>query len=180
VDVDLEIVAAAEDVLAEVVLSPSLRDRTLEDLGFAHELTANVDVRRVSGYGVRRDRNAFENHVGVDEDQLAILEGPRLRLVGVADHVLGFGQIFRNEAPLDAGRETRASPATHPGRLDLFDDLRRVHRHGLGESVVAAAIEIGSESPGVLDPPRREKNRFHRHPSSPSRISSRLSAVKSV
>ncbi len=90
VDMDLEIVAAADDVLPEEVLAPSLGDCSFEDLGLAHELTANVNVRRVGVDGIRRDGDSLENHVGVDQDQLAILEGARLRLVGVADHILGF------------------------------------------------------------------------------------------
>jgi hypothetical protein len=54
---------------------------------------------------------------------IAILEGARLAFVGIADDVLVARESPRHEAPLQAGRKTRAATAAQNRLLDFGDDL---------------------------------------------------------
>ena len=114
-DVDLEVETAVEDVSPEVSLLGGLVDGLLQHQRLAVKLAADVDVGHVGADGVRRDDHALDQHVGIDVDDLAVLEGPGLRLVGVADQVLRLGGVLGHEAPLDAGRKSGAAAAAQTG-----------------------------------------------------------------
>ena len=58
--------------------------------------------------GDGRDDDPLDHLMGIALEQLAILEGPRLGLVGVDDQIGGSGR--GEEAPLEAGREGGAAP----------------------------------------------------------------------
>jgi hypothetical protein len=60
--------------------------------------------------------------VRVVAQDVAVLEGARLALVGVADDVLLRRETARHEAPLQAGREAGAAAAAQRGLLQLGDD----------------------------------------------------------
>ena len=53
--------------------------------------------------------------VRVPLEEVAVLEGARLALVGVDDEVLGRRRALGDEAPLHAGREARAAQAAEVG-----------------------------------------------------------------
>src|SRR6185312_17525060 len=56
-------------------------------------------------------------------EDLAILEGAGLGLVGVADRVPGLGLLRRDGLPLHAGRKAGAAHAAQAGVLQRRDDL---------------------------------------------------------
>src|SRR5262249_141630 len=74
---------------------------------------------------------------------VAILEGSRLRLIGVDCDVGGLGVVFRDEAPLEPGVEAGASAAAQVGLFHLVDYLRRRHLQRFLQGLVAAAAPIG-------------------------------------
>src|SRR3546814_5441109 len=56
---------------------------------------------------------------------VAILGGPGLGLVGVAEDVLLHAAVLGHEAPLQAGREACAAAAAQAGLLDHLDHVGR-------------------------------------------------------
>src|SRR3546814_7991571 len=80
----------------------------------------------VAGGGAHRetgDEAALQQAVRVVAQDLAVLAGARLRLVGV-DHQVGraVAAVLRHEGPLEAGREAGAAAPAQAGVLDLLDD----------------------------------------------------------
>ena len=73
-------------------------------------LAADEDERVAGVGGEGGDRDPLDQLVGVALHQLAVLEGPRLRLVGVAAQVLGHFAA-RQEGGLFAHREAGAAAA---------------------------------------------------------------------
>ena len=65
----------------------------------------------------------LEHEVRLLGEDLAVLEGAGLGLVGVADRVLRLGLLLRDQLPLRAGREAGAAHAAQPGLLELGDQL---------------------------------------------------------
>ena len=139
---NFEVVAAAEDILAEVPLPPGFGDRLCQYLGLVDKLATDVDVGRVGPDGIGRDRDALEDHVGVAENQLTILECSGLRFVGVTDHVFRFDGVSGYETPFNASRETGTAASANPRCLDFCDHLSRSHRQRLVECGVAPQPEV--------------------------------------
>ena len=85
-------------------------------------LAADIDERAVDAGGVGGDQDPLDQHVRVLLHQLAILERPRLGLVGVADEVL-VHLALRQERGLLAHREARAAATAQAGVLELVEHL---------------------------------------------------------
>ena len=86
-------------------------------------------------------RQRFEQPVRLPAQDLAVLAGARLRLVGV-DHqvVRPRPLLLGHEGPLQAGVEAGAAAAAQAGGLDLVaDPLRRLRQH-VGRAVPDAAL----------------------------------------
>src|SRR5205814_10014645 len=77
--------------------------------GALAELAAAVDVARVAVDRVAPDDQAFDEQVRAPQQDLAVLEGARLAVVGVHLQVLGKARLLADEVPLHSGRETRAA-----------------------------------------------------------------------
>src|SRR6185436_10168325 len=92
VDPDLEIVAGAVDVLADVPLRPRLGERLFQAPDAESHLTADVDVGRVAADGEGGDDDALDQQMRIELDEHAILEGAGLALVGVDAEVARFGR----------------------------------------------------------------------------------------
>ena len=122
VDDQLEVVAGAEDVRAQIAGLIRLGDGRVEDVGLAVVLAADEDegVPDVGGEG--GDRDPLDQLVGVALHQLAVLEGARLGLVRVAAEVL-LHLAARQEGGLLAHREAGAAAPPQPRLLQLVDDL---------------------------------------------------------
>jgi hypothetical protein len=91
--------------------------------------------------------------VRVEHQDVAVLAGARLALVGVADQVLLARELARHEAPLQAGREARAAAAAQAGGLDLGDHLilrqafAAILAQDLAQGLVAAARFVVLQAP---------------------------------
>ena len=87
-------------------------------------LAADVDERRVHLERIRRDQQPLDELVRALVDEVAVLEAPRLELVGVAAQVAR-EDVLGQERPLHPGREPRPSPAADVARLHLGDQRLR-------------------------------------------------------
>ena len=104
------------DVSEEIALAHRL-ERVAEDLELALVLAADVDEDVLGLDPVRRDEAALEEAERDAQHDLAVLERPRLGLVGVDDEVVRLLELLglRDERPLAPGREERR-PRGRAGR----------------------------------------------------------------
>ena len=119
-DDQLDLVPAVEDALAQVAGLVGLGHGPVEPVGHLRVLAADVDEGAVGPGGERRDHDALDELVRVLLHQLAVLERPRLGLVGVAAQVLvhlATGQ----EGDLLAHREAGAAAAAKARGLELVE-----------------------------------------------------------
>ncbi len=115
VNVNLQVVTGAQDVLAEKPVGPRFRQRLVQQLGAVRHLAPDVDVGKFDVVGPTRDHHPLDQLVGIFVDDLAVLEGARLGLVGVADQVNRLATATVHKAPLQPGAEARSAPAAQPG-----------------------------------------------------------------
>ena len=143
VDDQLDLLTGAEHVLPEEARLVGLVHRRLEDVGLEVVLAADVDEAAVGTGGARRDCDSLDQLVRVLLDQLAVLEGSRFGLVGVAAEVL-VHVAARQEGGLLAHREAGAAAAAKARVLELLQDLLRRHLlEGLLDRSVAAELAVG-------------------------------------
>src|SRR3989454_3189890 len=154
----LEVEAGAEDVPPEETLRARLGDRLLQHAPAARELAADVDVGGVAADRVRGDDDALEELVGVVLDDLAVLEGARLALVGVDGEIDGLLALLGQEAPLHAGREAGAAPPAEVRGLHHLDQLLGLAgRERLARGRVAAVLEVHVQLTEIRDVPAAEE-----------------------
>ena len=93
------------------------------------------------------DDDPLDHLVGVPFQELAVLEGPRLGLVGV-DHEVGRPRRGQ-EAPLEPGREGSSAPPEQTRGLDLFDQVVPGHADGSSRLEVSAGGLVSVDRVGV-------------------------------
>ena len=137
------------DVVAEQAGGRSGFQLPLELLVNFENLAVDVDVADIRAHDIGGQHHALDQHVRVVLQDVAILEGPRLALVGVAHQKHVAFDLRGNEAPFEPGREARPAAAAQRAELDLLAQLRRLllpGEHAL-EHLVAAqsavSVEIG-------------------------------------
>src|SRR5690606_18127117 len=132
-----------------ITLCVSILEGAGEYLRRLEELSAAVDVDVLGANRVGADQASFDELVRIPADELPVLERAGLRLVRVADQVVGLAGVLRHEGPLHAGREARPATAAETRLLDGVDDLLGRHAQRLAQSRVAAALHVGLE-PSLL------------------------------
>jgi hypothetical protein len=73
---------------------------------------------------------------------VAIFEGARLGLVGVADDIDRLGVGGGDEAPLHSGRKASTATPTQTRFLHLVGDVSRSHSEGFFELRIAAVAQV--------------------------------------
>ena len=130
-----------------------LVERGVEDVGDVGVLAADEDERASDARGPARDQHPLDQQVRVALHELAVLEGARLGLVGVADEVLVHVALGQ-EGGLLAHREAGAAAAAHAGGEQLVEDLLRLHLHGAraaARSRPRVAVAVERVQAGVVD-----------------------------
>ncbi len=156
--------AVDEDVAgAEDACLPRLVDGRLEDLVLGEVLAADVDEDAVGFDRVRRDEAAFDQPVRHAAHHLAVLEGARLRLVGVHDEVRRLAALAVDERGLAAHREAGAAAAAEVRLLQLGDEVVGRHRACLLDALVAADGPVLRELRQVALAGAREQGLKSRH-----------------
>ncbi len=131
----------AEDPLAHEAGVGGLGDRRLQDVGLELVLAADVDERLVDLTRIGGDGDALDEHVRALLHQLAVLERPRLGLVGVADQVLDHVAVGQ-EGDLAPHLESGAAAAADARVHDLGQDVLGGHAQRLAQHLVAAAALV--------------------------------------
>src|SRR5215217_4776823 len=139
----VKVEAGALDVAAEQALVVGGVDRRLEPAAWPAALAPQVDEGVAAADGVGGDDHALDQGVRVALEQLHVLEGAGLALVGV-DHQVGrLAGPLGQEPPLHAGREPGPAPAPQPGVLDQLDQVLG----GLLEGGVQAGVAVQLAEP---------------------------------
>ena len=152
--VNLQVVAGAEDVLAEKVLRARLVEGFVQELRALRHLAADVEVGELHVVRPAGENHALDELVRVLVDDLAVLERAWLGLVGVTNEVDGLAGLAVHERPLDARAEARATATAQTGGLHVLAHLllrRKLfavgqipghEREPLLERVVAAVAKV--------------------------------------
>ena len=111
VNVNLDIESGAENVFAEKLVLACLFDRALEDLRALREFASYIYVRRSGIEGETGDGDPFEQLVRIFMNNVAVLERPRLRFVGITYQVNRLLFVRFDETPFHAARKSGAAAA---------------------------------------------------------------------
>ncbi len=147
--VELKIPARAAGVLADQAGVVGLVDRRLQALCLVIKLAADIDVASVDTHADRGEQAAFDQLVRVVADDVPVLAGARLALIGIDAKVGRTVALLGHERPFQAGRETGAAAPAQPGFLDLLDDPIAPFEDQLLGAVPIAAL-LGARKPPII------------------------------
>ncbi len=122
-DDDVQAEPAAQDVLAQEAVGPGLGHGDLQVLDGQGVFGPDVDVGLGGPDGVAARHHALQEPVGVALAHRPVHEGPRIALVGVADHVLLVAGRGQGHLPFAARGETRPAPAPQSRGQDVVHHL---------------------------------------------------------
>ena len=110
--VNLQIVSAAEDILAEVALGTRLGKGGVDDLRAFGEFAADINVGEVHVVRPAGNDHAFDELVRILVNDLLVLERARFGFVRVANEINRLGIRMAYEAPFEpAGKASTAASA---------------------------------------------------------------------
>src|SRR5665213_1999973 len=160
---EMELHAAPENVIAKIAARIGFIDRAIHNIDQIAVFAADIDVALLRAYRETRDQNALDHLVRIVLNEKAVFAGARLALIRIDHDVFRLRRLFRYEAPLQAGGETRAAAPAQARGLHLVDDFFRRHAEGFFESLVAIGREIGPDRVRVRHAePAREDSDFQR------------------
>ncbi len=169
--------AGADDELerqpVEQPRGAKLVERLLESRARRCVLLAEVDVALGRLERPHREHRRLEHEMRPELHHVAVLDRPRLALVGVHDDVAR-ARLARDRLPLDPGREAGAAVAREPRRLELVDDpLERRHARGEARARRAPRSPRASRRRRRARPPARRSSSASPRGRSRRRASSR-------
>ena len=115
--------AATQDVVPQITLCACFFQRGFKPFVGLEDLAVDVVVADRDAHRIGSDDHAFDDDVRVELQDVTVLAGTRLALVGIAHQIFLAGERAGHEAPLKARREARAAAATQTGFLDSGNDL---------------------------------------------------------
>ena len=149
---DVERPARPEGVGAQPSRGAGLGDGVVQHPGLGLVLAADVDVRALAPHGVRGDGDALDQLEGVVLDDLPVLEGAGLALVGVAHHVGGLAGVLGQERRLAAHGESGAAAAAKARAVEGVEGVVGAEGQGLLEAQVATgALVVGERGEAVTE-----------------------------
>jgi len=151
-DLEVQIKAAAEDVLSEQAIGFRVGDGLFQPLDGEGILCTAVDVAFAGSDGIGADDHAFDDTVRIALHHGTVHESARIALVGVADDIFLFSGLIEGEFPFFPGRKTAAATAAQTRFEDLLDHLGWGHfTDSAGEAPVATAGKILIDALGIND-----------------------------
>ena len=144
---DLDVLAAAENVLADQAQPLGVGDRFPEALDGQRILAADVVVCPLGAADDAGDEHPFEDLVRIALVDTAILVDVRLALVRVDGDELRRDSRLAAALPLDAGREPRAAAAAQIRR----PSPRRSTSSGVISNSTLLRRAVGAAGDGILD-----------------------------
>ncbi len=150
VRVELEVEARTQDVLPQEAGFAGFFQGLFKALVDLENLAVDVVVAHGSAHRETADDHAFDHGVRVVAQDVAVLEGPGLAFVGVADDVFLAGDVARHEGPFQARREARAAAAAQVRGLQFGDHVVGRHaRQDFFQGLVTAARHVVADAPVV-------------------------------
>ena len=141
--IDVELEAAPEDVVAEDAVVSGLREGHFQPMDGERIFGADIDDALLGAGDVAADRHALDQRMGIAFEFVAIHIGAGVAFIGVADQELAIRRRLAQELPFQAGRETGAAAAAQPRNLELLvHQLRRAVDQHLVQRLVAADRDI--------------------------------------
>ncbi|MCY1423094.1 hypothetical protein D9M71_388000 [compost metagenome] len=120
----LEVEAAAQDVLAQKACSLGFFHGTVEVLGGGDVFATQEDVATVGFQCAGTDQHAFDQQMGQLLHQHAVFPGVGLHFIRVAQQVADVhGFVFGHQAPLHASGKACAAATLEARVLDGLDDV---------------------------------------------------------
>ena len=142
-DVNLNVKARIQNILAHEALCPGRLDRVPNNARGLGKLAPDVNVAKVRIRRVSRNGQPLDELMRVVVKNIAVLESSGLGLVGVDHDIVRLAIIVFDEAPFGAAGKSRAAAAAQIGGFDDVHDLRRLHCHCLAERFITAMSETG-------------------------------------
>ena len=149
VQVDAVVQPRTQDIVPQIAGLLALGDGGQQTGTQVGVLLPHVDVTVIGPHGPAGDDHALQQLEGVVGDELPVLEGAGLALVGVAHHALVLALDLPGLAPLAAHIVGRAAPALHAVGGQHVGDLVAVHLQSLPQGgktadglVVLQAVRI--------------------------------------
>ena len=124
---DVEVKAGAEDVLAKKAHLTRLVDRDFQALDGDRILRAHINISLVGTNRITSDRHGLQHGVRVALEHRTVHKRARVALVGVAADIFLAGRLRLGKVPLEPCRETSAAAAAQAGRFENFDHIVRRH-----------------------------------------------------
>ena len=122
-DVNLKVVACAQDAFSEKILRLGFFERALENPCPIGHFTTDVDIRQMHVVGETGNHHPLDQLVCILIDDLPVLEGARLRFVRVAYQVDRLAATPVNKRPFKpAGKSCTTSPA-QTGNFNIIANL---------------------------------------------------------
>src|SRR5205085_3030210 len=106
-----DVKAGAEQVASQKILLPRFLDCPLQNLRAFGKFAPDIDVSGPGIEGEAGDEHALEQLMRVLVDNVAVLERPRFRFVGVTDQVDRFLFVLLDESPFDPARKSGPAAA---------------------------------------------------------------------
>ena len=149
-NVNLDVEPGAEHVAPHEIFLARFLDRALEDLRAFRKLAADVDVGRLRAERETGDQDSLDQLVGILVNNVAVLECPRLRFIGVADQVDRLFFVGLDKAPFHAAGKPGAAAAPQARSLHFVHDFRARHLDRLLQRLVAAVAQVAIDVGGVI------------------------------
>ena len=154
--INIQIVSAAEDILAQEAFGIGILERLLHDDQQVAILAADVDVSGMSTNRECGNHDAFNYGMRIVFENQPILASPRLALVPVAEHVFRLYRLLRDKRPFHPRTEPGPAPSAQAGVLHLIDDDVRLHGECLLHGFVAVQLEIAIDIRSALSKALRD------------------------
>ncbi len=151
-ELDVEVEAAAEDVLAKQTVLAGLVDSDLKTLDSQRVLGTDVDQTLAGADSVAADGHSLDDAVGVALKDRTVHKCTRVALVGVADDVLLVSLVLGAELPFQTGGEAGTATAAQTRSLNLGYDLLGGHLgEALAQSLVTATADALLDVLGIYE-----------------------------
>ena len=126
VDEDVAGVFGAADVFTDKTCVAGLLDRRFQNARALRKLTADIDVGLLHVVRETGNHGALDQLVGILMNDVAVLEGARLGLVGIDHEVDRLAALAIDERPLEATGKTGATATAQTGLLHVVANVFRL------------------------------------------------------
>src|SRR5690606_23673557 len=128
---DLTIKTGALNIFPQPSLSLDFANGLVENIINPGVFASDIYISLCTAQSIGTDQQSFDQQMGNELHQVAILECPRLGLVGVADPVAGYALRLSQKAPFHSRREAGSAPAPKSALLHVLHILVGSHLQGL-------------------------------------------------